>query len=1117
MGLNGSGQIGDGTGISRSIPTQVLGSGAWKILGDNGSSTSIFNAGIKNDNTLWLWGNGNYIAQNSSVSNKSSPVQIYGGGTWTDVAQTYRTGAAVKSDGTLWTWGDNYWGAIGRYGLAYNTFVYSPVQTTLGGSTWSKAAGGYGQVFAIKTDGTLWAWGANGGGTLGLGFVGGQGYGGMFSPVQVGTDTTWKMVGSLYAGGIAIKQDNTLWIWGNNNNGQLGQGNIINRSSPVQVGTGTDWAFVPKTASGITSSAFAIKNDGSLWGWGGNSNGQLAQNNTADRSSPVQITGTWSKVTYTRSVIGLKTDGSLWAWGHNSYGTIGDNTKIHRSSPVQTTLADTKWINVVGFGGIRATTTSTTTTSTTTTSTTSTSTTSTTSTTQAPGALYTWGYRNLGSSGDNNDTVIYQSPTQIIDASQYRDLPPNTSGYGSCFAIKPDGTLWAWGLNAYYGALGDGTLENRSSPIQITSNTWNMVSSSSLATLAIKSDNTLWGWGGGAFLPNNSNTSYSSPIQIGTDTWRYVNTGGQTGAGIKTDGTLWLWGRNQNGQLGNNQVSYNTQSSPTQTVAGGNNWIFVNVSSDGFVHAIKSDTNLWAWGNNSWGQIGNNTSYVSYSSPIQIGASGWAYVSSTKYHVLAVKTNGTLWAWGYNAYGILGLNTDNLYSGVSSPIQVGTDTNWKKSAALDYSSAATKTDGTLWAWGSNYYNQTGNPYAGYALSSPIQTLANDNLWIDISGNIYGVYATRSAGYVATTPSPTTSTTTTTPQPGSLLGMGFNFYGQIGNNTTNSQSFPTQEITNSSWSKLPSGSYLYSAYVGMGGIKTDGTLWTWGYIWDSGSIVHRSSPVQISTGGTWTDFSISSYSVNAVKSNGTLWAWGQLPGNSNNSSPTQIGTDTDWKYVFKNSYVSAAIKNDDTAYLWGSDVSYGLFGDNTATNSSKLIPTQTITGSWNMIVGGNAMFGIKTDGTLWSWGYNAYGRLGLNDTINRSSPTQISGSYTYVSSDGYSVYMAVKSDGTLWGWGNGECVINAIAFNGGPYNYQGYSSPVQLFSSTGWTKVLGSDDNSIALKSDGTAWTWGYNRYGLAGNGKLVPFYATTFSPVQVNYTGWSDIYSNRDTNFGLFN
>ena len=1113
MGVSGNGQIGDGAAINRSVPTQVLGTGTWKILGDNGSSASVFNAGIKNDNTLWLWGYGNYTAQDADSSNKSSPVQILGGGTWTDVAQTERTGAAVKSDGTLWTWGDNYWGSIGRYGLSSSTIVRSPVQTTLGGSTWSKVAGGYGQIFAIKTDGTLWAWGANGGGTLGLGFIGGQGYGGMFSPVQVGTDTTWKMVGALYSGGIAIKQDNTLWIWGNNNNGQLGQGNIINRSSPVQVGTGTDWAFIPKTTSGITSAAFAIKNDGSLWGWGGNGNGQLAQNDTADRSSPVQIAGTWSKVTYTRSARGLKTDGSLWAWGHNSEGTIGDNTKIHRSSPVQTTLADTNWINVVGFGGIRGTTSTTTTTSTT-----STSTTSTTSTTQAPGALYTWGNRPYGGAADNTGDVIYQSPTQAIDASQYQDLSFESTGLGSCFAIKPDGTLWAWGWNIYYGAIGDGTLENRSSPIQITSNTWNMVSSSSFATLAIRSDNTLWGWGYGPYLPNNSNTNYSSPIQIGTDTWRYVNSAGGNGAGIKTDGTLWCWGRNNKGQLGNNQVSYDIQSSPVQTVSGGNNWIFVSIG-DETVHAIKSDSTLWAWGASTggWGTIGNNTSYTEYSSPIQIGGSGWAFLSSYRYHVLATKTNGTLWAWGFNSYGELGLNNSGI--AYSSPVQVGTDTNWKKPVAIDFSSGATKTDGTLWIWGSNYYNQTGNPDAGYALSSPVQSLANDNLWIDLSGNTYGFYATRSAGYVTTTPVPTTSTTTTTPQPGSFLGMGYNGYGEIGINSKDPKSFPTQEFTNSSWSKLPSGDLVYYD-SSVGAIKKDGTLWTWGSIWDTNtnSLVHRSSPVQVSVGGTWTELSIVSTFVNAIKSDGTLWAWGKLPGNNNNSSPTQIGIDTDWKYVFRNLFVSAAIKNDDTAYLWGQDVGYGLWGDNTAGNTTKLVPTQTITGSWKMIVGSTSMLGIKTDGTLWSWGRNYSGMLGLNDTIQRSSPTQISGSYTYVSSDGYKSVMAVKSDGTLWGWGSGEAVINIAQQNGYPYSYQGYSSPVQLLASTGWTKVITTYDNGMALKSDGTIWSWGTNQYGNFGNGKKIPFYAfnNRFSPSQAIYTGWTDINSTRNTSFGLF-
>ena len=1023
------------------------------------------------------------------------------GTSWQSVSAGRYNGSGIKTDGTLWYWGRSHSGPIPGTGSS------SPIQVGPD-TTWTSVSLGEYNGVALKQDGTLWMWGELDDGQSGNNIANID----YASPTQTVTGS-WKKAIITTCAVFGIKSDDTLWAWGRNYYGILGDNTTEHRSSPVQVCPGTTWKHIYSHFVDVAG----IQTDGTLWGWGNNTN-RIIADNLIRYSSPVQNplgATNWKKVVSETngSAAGLKTDGSLWTWGQGGQGSLGNNNVYGGTilSPTQTVFADTEWLDVEslgnsGFTAIRASLPTTTTTSSTTT----------TSTTQAPGALYTWGNRPYGGAADNTVDVIYQYPTQAIDASQYEDLPFNSTGIGSCFAIKPDGTLWAWGWNIYYGALGDGTLENRSSPIQITSNTWNMVSSSSIVTLAIRSDNTLWGWGYGPYLPNNSNTNYSSPIQIGTDTWRYVDSGGQTGAGIKTDGTLWLWGSNYQGQLGNNSVVQT--SSPVQTVAGGNNWIFVNVG-DNCTHAIKSDSTLWAWGtsNGGWGTIGNNTSYTAYSSPIQIGGSGWAFLSSYRYHVLATKTNGTLWAWGFNSYGELGLN--NSGRAYSSPVQIGTDTNWKKPVAIDFSSGATKTDGTLWGWGSNYYSQTGNPYAGYAVSSPVQSLANDNLWIDLSGNTYGFYATRSAGYVTTTPAPTSSTTTTTPQPGSFLGMGYNGYGEIGINSKDPKSFPTQEFTNSSWSKLPSGDLVYYD-SSVGAIKKDGTLWTWGSIWDTNtnSLVHRSSPVQISLGGTWTELSINSYFVNAIKSDGTLWAWGKLPGNANNSSPTQIGIDTDWKYVFRNLYVSAAIKNDDTAYLWGQDISYGLWGDNTAGNTTKLVPTQTITGSWKMIVGSTSMLGIKTDGTLWSWGRNYRGMLGLNDAINRSSPTQISGSYTYVSSDGYQSVMAVKSDGTLWGWGSGSAVINIAQQNGYPYSFQGYSSPVQLLASTGWTKVISSYDNGMALKSDGTIWSWGSNQYGIFGNGKKIPFYAylNRYSPSQAIYTGWTDINSTRNTSFGLF-
>jgi alpha-tubulin suppressor-like RCC1 family protein len=349
-------------------------------------------------------------------------------------------------------------------------------------------------------------------------------------------------------------------------------------------------------------------------------------------------------------------------------------------------------------------------------------------------------------------------------------------------------------------------------------------------------------------------------------------------------------------------------------------------------------------------------------------------------------------------------------------------------------------------------------------------------------------------------------------------MGQNYYAELGINSKEPQSFPTQEMTGSQWAVLPSTQDISSFDSSMGAIKKDGTLWLWGTYYDTTTYAHRSSPAQISVGGTWTALSLYSPAGLAVKSDGTLWGWGSvmLSSTGGNSSPIQIGTDTNWKYVFKNQYISCAIKQDDTAYLWGRDFGYGLFGNNTALTTWVSSPSQTITGSWKMMTGISSMYGIRTDGTLWSWGYNGQGALGLNDTIHRSSPTQIAGSYVYVSSN-YNAVIAVKTDGTLWGWGESNLVKP-------PYDgvtwYQRSSSPVQLhFGGTTWTKaLLTSSESAIALKSDGTIWTWGRNIYGRSGTstGLRQPIYVYNYiSPIQAAYGSWTDIYGNVSSNFGL--
>ena len=199
----------------------------------------------------------------------------------------------------------------------------------------------------------LWTWGYNGIGTLGDNTIAYKS-----SPVQtVAGGTNWKQVSCGYRHTTAIKTDGTLWLWGRNIYGQLGDNTVGSKSSPVQtVAGGTNW----KQVSGGGNHTTAIKTDGTLWLWGRNNYGELGDNTIAHKSSPVQTVagGTnWKQVSggyqYTTAI---KTDGTLWTWGRNNYGQLGDNTVAHKSSPVQTVAGGTNWKQVAaGYGHTTAT------------------------------------------------------------------------------------------------------------------------------------------------------------------------------------------------------------------------------------------------------------------------------------------------------------------------------------------------------------------------------------------------------------------------------------------------------------------------------------------------------------------------------------------------------------------------------------------------------------------------------------------------------------------------------------------------------------------------------------------------------------------------------------------
>lgn len=340
-GENPSGALGLNNTINRSSPNQVGNKVDWLQVAAGGYLNN--SAAIKTNNTLWTWGNnGSGQLGIGNTANRSSPVQVGALTTWLQVSSgRYAQTAAIKTDGTLWIWGNNVYGTLGLN----NTVNYSSPKQVGAGTNWSKVQVGNARIIAIKTDGTLWGWGYGSSGAIGVGTT--VTYS---SPVQVGALTTWSKISGVGNTSYAIKTDGTLWAWGANLSGQLGDNTTTYKSSPIQIGSLTTWSEI----SGGMYFAFAKKTDGTIWTWGSNDSGQIGDNTVANRSSPVQVGAltTWLSICATYySSYAIKTDGTLWSWGSNiSYGQLGLNDTANRSSPVQIGSLTT-WNKLSEYGG----------------------------------------------------------------------------------------------------------------------------------------------------------------------------------------------------------------------------------------------------------------------------------------------------------------------------------------------------------------------------------------------------------------------------------------------------------------------------------------------------------------------------------------------------------------------------------------------------------------------------------------------------------------------------------------------------------------------------------------------------------------------------------------------
>ena len=333
----------------------------------------------KTDGTLWGWGWGNWGQLATTNDYEFTPVQIGTVNDWQILRSGKKNTFAIKNNGTLWGCGSNSQGALGIGTTAINSYALVQIGSA---TNWSKIAPSSVFTIALKSNGTLWAWGQNDSYEMGNGTCCSN----QLTPIQIGTDTDWVNidVAKSVDTGFAIKSNGTLWGWGSNGEYLLGgDSSIPTRPVPFQINTDTDWLSISPGSSHM----LALKNNGTLWTWGAGNYGQLGYNQNVN-NTPTQVgVDTWKSVTgglFTS--FGVKTNGTLWAWGRNQNGQLGLGDATDRNTPTQVGTA-INWETVAAGDN-------------------------TTIATKTDGSVWVWGTNNFGEAG-TGDTNPVLTPTQL--------------------------------------------------------------------------------------------------------------------------------------------------------------------------------------------------------------------------------------------------------------------------------------------------------------------------------------------------------------------------------------------------------------------------------------------------------------------------------------------------------------------------------------------------------------------------------------------------------------------------------------------------------------------------------------------------------------------------------
>jgi len=725
---------------------------------------------------------------------------------------------------------------------------------------------------------------------------------------------------------IALKSDGTIWGVGDNSVGQIGLDDITDINTFTKIGTDNNWTYV----SCGDYYSMAIKSNGTLWGTGSNLRGQLGLSDNTDRTIFTQVgtDGDWIQVDCgSNHSMAIKSNGTLWGTGDNRSGSLSLGDTTNRNFFTQEIGLETDWAYVNCSGEFFS------------------------MAIKSNGTLWGTG-RNLRGQlglGDETDRTVF---TQVgIDINWNKVF----CGTRHTLAIKSNGTLWATGYN-YYGQLGLGNNTNRNTFTQVgTDYDWIHVICGGDNSMTIKSDGTLWvvgdNQGGQLGLGDNTNRNFFTQVGINTD-YILIVSGKNHSMTIKSDGTILSTGYNYYGQLG---LGDNTDR----------NIFIVSVKSTYYSKLLLTD-------NHSLKEIKNvifdnyliyqNDSFVIIEDKGNI-----VHVTGHQSFSMILKSDGTLWGTGNNYYGCLGLGDETRRYVFTQ--EIGTDNDWKVIGCGAGHTMTIKLDGTLWATGRNISGQLG--LGDYNDRNIFTKVGNDNDWKYIICGESHSMAIKSDG--------------------TLWGAGRNYEGQLGlGQTDNYYNTFIQIGTDTDWVQVACGDYYSMA------IKSDGTLWGTGNN-DQGQLglgdnTDRNIFTKIGIDTDWVQFDCKSQTSVAIKSNGTLWStgnnyWGQLglgdegPTTYRNIFTQEIGLDNDWKEISCGAIHTIAIKTDGTVWGTGSN-DQGEMGWGQLPTKVNIYTNHNISYDFDIFICGYwVSYVIKSygsKGTLWVFGNNKYGALGLGE-------------------------------------------------------------------------------------------------------------------------------------------